>query len=163
MVQFKISIIAAIGSNRELGKDNKLLWHIPEDMHHFKQITWGHPVIMGRRTYESIGHPLESRINIVLTKDPADLKDHDVLTAHTIEEAVSLGESRDTREIFFIGGGEIYHQAIKLADKLYLTVVAGKFDADTYFPDYSDFQKVLFKKEGKYKEYNYTFLELSKY
>lgn len=161
MVQLKISIIAAIGSNREIGKDNKLLWHIPEDMQHFKQITWGHPVIMGKKTFESLGKPLSGRTNIVLTHDN-NFKVEGCLVAHTIEEAISLGESRDNNEIFFIGGGQIYHQAMKYADKLYLTIVHGKFEADTYFPDYSDFAKVLYKREGQYKDYKFTFLELAK-
>ncbi|OGG08072.1 hypothetical protein A3D05_00330 [Candidatus Gottesmanbacteria bacterium RIFCSPHIGHO2_02_FULL_40_24] len=161
MIQFKISVIAAIGENREIGIDNKLLWHIPEDMHHFKTITLGHPVIMGRKTFDSIGKPLLGRINIVLTKD-RDFKAENVLVAHTIEEAISMGESRDTQEIFFIGGGEIYHQAIKFADKLYLTVVEGSFEADTFFPDYDEFKKVLYKRQGQYKDLKYTFYELSK-
>ncbi|OGG02645.1 hypothetical protein A2W14_01190 [Candidatus Gottesmanbacteria bacterium RBG_16_37_8] len=161
MVQFKISVIAAIGSNRELGKNNKLLWNIPEEMEHFKTITMSHPVIMGRKTYESIGRPLPGRLNIVVTKD-SKFKPEGVTVAHSIEEAISIGESKDTKEIFFIGGGDIYHQAIKLADKLYLTVVEGKFDADTYFPNYSDFKKVLYKREGSFNQYKYTFYELSK-
>ena len=161
MVHLKISIIAAIGSQRELGKDNKLLWNIPEDIEHFKTITMGHPVIMGRKTYQSIGHPLPDRLNIILTKDK-DFKVEGVLVAHTLEEAISIGESRDSVEIFIIGGGDIYHQAIKLADKLYLTVVEGKFDADTFFPSYSDFKNVIYKREGSNNQYKYTFLELSK-
>src|SRR3989344_3279635 len=161
MVQFKISVIAAIGKNRELGKDNKLLWHIPEDMQHFKTITWGHPVIMGRKTYESIGKPLEGRINIVITKNK-DFAPEGVVVAHSLEEAISIGESRDAKEIFIIGGGQVYHQALKFADKLYLTVVDGNFDADTFFPDYSEFRRELFKRVGNYKNYSYTFLELSK-
>ena len=161
MVQLKISIIAAIGSNKELGKDNKLLWSIPEDMHHFKQITWGHPVVMGRKTYESIGKPLEGRTNIVLTKD-RDFHPEGVFVTHSIPEAISLAESRNATEIFFIGGGDVYHQAIRLADKIYLTVVEGKFEADTYFPDYSEFKHVIVEKNGSYKDYKYKFLELSK-
>lgn len=161
MVQFKISIIAAIGKNRELGKDNKLLWSIPEDMERFKTVTMGHPVIMGRKTFKSIGKPLTGRINIVLTKDP-NFKAQGVFVCHTIEEAISLAESRDTHEIFFIGGGEVYAQAIKFADKIYLTIVNGKFEADTYFPEYSEFSKVIYKREGQNKQYRYTFLELSR-
>lgn len=162
MVQFKISVVAAIGKNRELGKDNKLLWHIPEDMQHFKTITWGHPVIMGRKTFESIGKPLEGRTNIVITKNK-NYKPENVLVAHSLEEAISIGESRDEKEIFIIGGGQIYHLALKFADKLYLTVVDGTFEADTFFPDYSEFKQVLFKREGSYKDHRYTFLELSKF
>ena len=161
MVHLKISLIAAIGSHRELGKDNKLLWSIPEDMHHFKQITWGHPVVMGRKTFESIGKPLDGRLNIILTKEK-DFHPEGCFIAHSIPEAVSLAESRNAEEVFFIGGGDVYHQTIKMADKLYLTVVEGKYDADTYFPDYSEFKKVHFQKKVEYKDYKYTFLELSK-
>src|SRR3989338_9446704 len=117
---------------------------------------------MGRKTYESIGHPLAGRINIVLTKDK-NFKAEGVLVAHTFEEAVSIGESRDSNEIFVIGGGKVYHHAIKLADKLYLTVVEGKFDADTFFPNFSDFKRVLYKRESSNGQYKYTFLELSKF
>lgn len=161
MVQLRISVIAAIGKKRELGKNNKLLWNIPEDMQHFKQITWGHPVIMGRKTYLSIGKPLEGRTNIVLTKD-RNFQAEGVLVAHSIEEAISIAESRENEEIFFIGGGDIYHQALKHADKLYLTLIDGNFEADTFFPDYADFKKVIYKKEGQYNNFKYTFLELAK-
>lgn len=163
MVQFKISIIAAIGKNRELGKNNKLLWHIPEDMLHFRNTTMGHPVIMGRKTFESLPKPLEGRTNIVLTKNKEFKAPAGVLVARTLPQAISMGESRDSHEIFIIGGGEIYHQAIKLADKLYLTVVDGTFDADTYFPAYPEFNKVLYKREGSDKIHKFTFLELTKY
>lgn len=162
MVQFKISIIAAIGKNRELGKNNKLLWSIPEDMLHFKNTTMGHPVLMGRKTFESIGKPLPGRTNIVITKNK-DFKAEGVLVAHSLEGAISLGESRDPNEIFIIGGGEIYHRALKLADKLYLTVVDGNFDADTFFPDYSDFRRILYKREGSDNNYKFTFLELTRH
>src|SRR3989344_887155 len=155
MVQFKISIIAAISKYRELGKDNKMLWHIPEDMLNFKNI------IMGRKTYESIGKPLEGRTNIIITKNK-NYKVEGAFVVHSLEEAISLGESRDASEIFIIGGGNIYHQAIRLTDKLYLTIVDGKFEADTFFPDYSEFNKVLFKREGSDQNYKFTFLELSK-
>ena len=161
MVQFKICLIAAIGEHRELGKDNKLLVKIPEDMLHFKNVTMGHPVIMGRKTFESIGKHLEGRTNIVLTKNK-NFKAEGVLIVHSLEEAISLGESRDLHKIFIIGGGEIFHQAIRIADILYLTVIHHKFDADTYFPNYSEFKKVLYKHEGSWKEYKFTILELSK-
>ena len=161
MVQFKISIIAAIGKNRELGKDNKMLWHIPEDMLNFKNLTMGHPVIMGRKTFESIGKPLEGRTNIVITKNK-NYKPEGVLVVHSLEGAISLAESKDPHEAFVIGGGNIYYQALSHADRLYLTVVDGTFDADTFFPDYSEFKNIIYKKEGSDKNYRYTFLELSR-
>jgi len=155
----KIIIIAAIGSNRELGLKNKLLWHIPEDMERFKQITLGHPVIMGRTTYESIGKPLPGRTNIVITRDQS-YQVAGCLVCHSLEEAIEKAKELDNREIFLIGGGQIYGQGIKYADKLYLTIVKGNFEADTYFPDYSQFNKIVFQKESSDKNYRYTFFEL---
>ena len=155
-----ISIIAAIGSNRELGKDNKLLWHIPEDLKRFQKITFGHPVIMGRTTFESLGKPLSGRTNIVVTRN----KDYTIpgcIITYSFEEAIKIAEDKDQNEIFIIGGGQIYKQGIEFANKLYLTVVEGNFDADTFFPDYSRFNKVIFRQKGQYKQYKYTFLELS--
>jgi len=157
----KISIIAAIGENRELGKDNKLLWHIQVDMDRFKQITFGHPVIMGRTTYESIGKPLPGRTNIVITRDQS-YQVAGCLVCHSLEEAIEKAKELDNREIFLIGGGQIYGQGIKYADKLYLTIVKGNFEADTYFPDYSEFKKIIFQKESHDKHYGYTFLELER-
>lgn len=161
MLEPTISIIAAIGSNRELGKDNKLLWHIGEDLARFKQLTLGHPVIMGRTTYESIGKPLPGRLNIILTRDK-DFKAPGCRIARSLKEAVEKAQSRDSREIFIIGGGNVYQQAIKMADKLYLTIVKGTFSADTFFPEYSDFKKILYKKKSSNDKYKYTFLELVK-
>ncbi len=162
-----ISIIAAIGSNRELGKNNKLLWHIPEDLERFKELTLMHPVIMGRKTYESIGKPLPDRLNIIVTHD-RNFKAEGCLVTYSLEEAIELakGEPSFTKvsagkeEIFIIGGGQIYEQAINIADKLYLTIVKGTYDADTFFPDYPHFKKVILNKEGQYQQYHYTFLEL---
>ncbi len=154
-----ISIIAAIGENRELGKDNKLLWHIPEDFVRFKQITLGHPVIMGRTTYESIGKPLPRRTNIVITRNK-DYKADGCIIMNSLEEAIEAAMKKDNKEIFIIGGGQIYQEGMKYADKLYLTLVKGEFVADTFFPDYSKFRKVVYKQEGQDKKYKYTFLEL---
>lgn len=154
-----ISIIAAIGKNRELGKNNKLLWHIPDDMTRFKELTMSHPVIMGRKTFESIGKPLSGRTNIIITRDKK-FKAEGCFIAHSLEKAIELAKTKDAKEIFVIGGGQIYQQAINIADKLYLTIVKGTFNADTFFPDYSRFKKFVYNKEGQYNEYKYTFLEL---
>jgi dihydrofolate reductase len=156
-----VSIIAAIGTNQELGKNNKLLWHIPQDFARFKKITLSHPVIMGRTTFCSIGKPLPGRVNIVVTRDK-NFKADRVIICHSLEEAIDKAKRKDNKEIFVIGGGQIYEQAIKFADKLYLTLVKGNFDADTFFPDYSQFTKVVYKKEGQDDNYRYTFLELVK-
>lgn len=159
-----ISIIAAIGKNRELGKDNKLIWHIPEDLKRFHDITLGHPIIMGRKTFESIGRPLPNRTNIVVTRN-TKYKIHDtkdIMIVQSLEEAIVIGKKIEQRELFIIGGGQIFEQAIKIADKIYLTIIDKEFKADTFFPDYSEFKKVVFKKHGQSNAYQYTFLELEK-
>jgi dihydrofolate reductase len=154
-----ISIIAAVAENRAIGLKNKLLWDIPEDMKHFQVITRGHPVIMGQKTFESIGKPLPNRVNIVLTQEP-DLKIVGCITVNSIEQALTEAKKHDQEEIFFVGGGTVYKQALPLADKLYLTVVKGNFEADTYFPDYAQFTKVVSRRESHDDNFHYTFLEL---
>lgn len=154
----KISMIAAIAfGNRALGKDNKLIYRIPEDLKRFKEITSGHVVIMGRKTFESIGHPLPNRTNIVISRDPSYTASS-IIIVHSLKEA--LRQAGDNEEVFIIGGGQIYQEAISLADKLYLTIVEGSPDADTYFPDYSDFKKVVFEEEHEEDGLKYKFLDL---
>lgn len=164
MNKTKISIIAAIGRNRELGKDNKLLWNIPKDLKRFKKITFGHTVIMGRKTFESIGYPLPNRTNIIITRDTKykipDTKN--VVITQSLEEAIALGKKIEHKELFIIGGGQIYQQAIKFADKLYLTIVEGEYEADTFFPDYSMFTKKVFEEEKESDGYKYRFVELER-
>ena len=139
-----ISAVAAIGKNRELGKNGKLIWNIAEDMKHFKEITSGHAVIMGRKTYESIGRPLSNRTNIIITRN-SDFTAQGCIVVQSIDEAISEAKKYDTQEVFIIGGGEIYKQAINLTNKLYLTIVNESAQADTFFPEYSDFS--LFEKK----------------
>lgn len=160
MQKLNISIIAAIGQNRELGKDNKLLWHLPEDLARFKKITTGHPVIIGRKTFESLGRPLPERLNIVITRDK-NYRPQGVITANSLEEALEAAQKKDNN-IFIIGGGQLYQQTINIADKLYLTVVEGQFEADTFFPDYSRFKRVVFEEAKEYKGLKYKFLELER-
>lgn len=169
MAKVKISIIAAIGKNRELGKDNKLLWHIPEDLKRFRKLTQGHAVIMGRKTFESIGKALPNRINIIISKKRG-WTPLGCLVADSIEKAIDIAKKSNiyhpssiiNNEVFVIGGGQIYAQAISYVDKLYLTVVEGTYDADTFFPDYSDFKKVVHKETKEYEGLTYTFLDLEK-
>ncbi len=136
-----LSIIAAIGKNRELGKDNKLLWEMPADMKHFRDTTRGHAVIMGRKTFESLPNgPLPNRRNIVITRDENYLR-HGVDVVHSIDEALRLAplaQGEPEEEFFVIGGAEIYKQAIEKADKLYITKVDGNFYADTFFPEINE-------------------------
>lgn len=154
----KVSLIAAIASgNRALGKDNDLIYKIPEDLKRFKDLTSGHTVIMGRKTFESIGRPLPNRTNIVITKDPS-YTEEGVLVAHSLDEAFGKAQTND--EVFIIGGGQIYQDAIGGADRLYLTIVEGNPEADTYFPDYSDFKIISESEEKEFEGLKYKFVEL---
>lgn len=164
----KISLIAAIGEGRELGKDNDLIFRIPEDLKRFKRITSGHPIIMGRKTYESIGRVLPNRTNIIVTRDK-NYKVPGAVVCSSLKEAIERAKMylvsnkiQNTNEVFVIGGGQIFEQAIPFANKLYLTIVKGHFDADVYFPDYSAFKNVRLKENGRWQNYEYTFWELEK-
>lgn len=131
-----LSIISAIGKNNEIGKANTLLWNLPADMKHFKETTSGHPVIMGQKTFESIGRTLPNRRNIVLTKDENFRKDG-IEIVYSIDELIDLLSKTTEKddECFIIGGGQIYKLFIDKADKLYITHVNVEFpDADTFFP-----------------------------
>lgn len=156
-----VSMIAAIDKNRGLGKHNKLLWHIPDDMKRFRRITTGHPVIMGRKTYDSIGKPLSNRLNIIVTRD-SNFSVQGSVVVHTIEEAIALAKRSDPDEIFVIGGAQIYTLALPYADKLYLTLVDGIYDADVFFPDYSMFTKETSRQSGEFNGLTYTYVELEK-
>jgi dihydrofolate reductase len=159
-----ISIIAVIGKNRELGKDNHLLWNLPGDLKRFKKITKGHPVIMGRKTFQSIGHPLPNRTNIIISSRPSysSYPSYTVLFASSLDEAIKKAKSSPgAEEIFVIGGGSVYAQAIDRADRLYLTVVdAAAPDADTFFPDYSRFRKVIEESMHEENGIKYTYRTL---
>ena len=129
-----ISLIAAIGKNKELGKGNDLLWKLPADMQYFIKKTSGHPVIMGRKTFESIGRILLKRRNVVITRDQ-NYKKEGVEIVHSLEQALELFPNKD-EEIFIIGGAEIYKQVISIADRLYIThIEAEDKNADTFFPE----------------------------
>src|SRR5271165_6767188 len=127
----KISIVVAISENHVTGKDNKLLWHLPNDLKHFKEITTGHTVIMGRKTYDSVGKPLPKRRNIIITRQPITIEGCEVV--NSIEAALVL--CKDENEVFIVGGAEIYKQSIKLTDRIYLTIVHKKFEGDSFFPE----------------------------
>lgn len=128
-----ISIIVAVAENGVIGDKNQLLWHISEDLKHFKAITSGHPVVMGRKTYESLGRPLPNRTNVVITRQEIEIEGCRVV--HSLEEAFALFPADE--EIFVIGGAEIYAQALPLADKFYLTRVHRSYAGDTCFPEWN--------------------------
>ena len=159
--QPRISVIAAVADNGAIGKDNKLLWHIPEDFKWFKEKTLGHPVIMGRKTFESIGKPLPNRLNIVVSSQPS-YHQLGTTTASSLEEALQLAKSQDNGEIFIIGGYSLFKEGLALAHRLYITQIHANFDADVFFPDYSQFNKEIFRKDSSNDTYSYTFLILEK-
>jgi len=128
-----ISLIVAAADNGAIGKDNQLLWHLPNDLRFFKNTTWGMPVIMGRRTFESVNKPLPGRINIVITRQ-SGWKAEQVWTVGSLEEALAKAATTNCLEAFVIGGGEIYQQALPLAQRVYLTRVQAAPAADTFFP-----------------------------
>lgn len=130
-----ITIIAATGKNNELGKDNDLVWHLPDDFKRFKRLTTGHHIIMGRKTFESFPNLLPNRRHIVLTRDESYYRDG-ILVVHSMEEALSI-TSQDPRP-FIIGGGEIYTMGLEFASIIELTRVHAEFEADTFFPDLPD-------------------------
>ncbi len=157
----ELSLIAAIGKNRELGYKNQLLVRIPEDLKRFHDLTIGHTVIMGRKTYDSIGQALKDRTNIVLTREKTTFL-NDCIVCWSLSEAIRKAIAIKSDKIFVIGGGEVYRQAIPLADKLYLTIVDKEFKADTFFPNYSDFTKSKIIGGGEYQGTKYQFLELER-
>lgn len=130
-----ISIIAAMTKNNVLGKDNKMPWHLPAELQYFKKITLGKPVIMGRKTFESIGRPLPGRENIVITRQ-VDFVPAGVTIKHDLQSAMTY--VKDIDEVMIIGGANIYQQAINFADKMYLTVIDFECEGDVFFPTWDE-------------------------
>ena len=140
-----ITLVVALGRNREIGKDNQLLWQMPKDLKHFKDITSGHPIVMGRKTYESIGKPLPNRTNIVVSRKE-NWFEEGILIVGSLKEALKFAKKID-EEVMVIGGADIFKQTIDLADKLEVTLVDEAFDADTFFPKIDTKDWVLVKDE----------------
>ncbi|MEI2757256.1 MAG: dihydrofolate reductase [Chitinophagaceae bacterium] len=128
-----ISLVVAAASNNAIGKDGKMPWHLPADMKHFKNITWGMPVVMGRKTFESLGKPLTGRKNIVITRQTG-WKANGAIGVQSIEDAFFVAQQADVNEIMVIGGGEIYKTLFDKAKRIYLTRVEAEPEADTFFP-----------------------------
>ncbi len=160
----KISIIVAVaGEKRVIGKKGGMPWYIPAELKRFKQITMGHPIIMGRRTHESIGKPLPGRTNIIVTHD-VEYQSPGCLIAHSLDEAIEKAKGKEgSDEIFVIGGGELYKQALPSANKLYLTYIDKEIEGDVFFPDYSEFKKIVSESDWQeYEDIRYKFLELKR-
>ena len=170
MTEPKISIIVAIDDKRGIGKNNDLLFKIPADFERMRGLTRGHPLVMGRKTFESIGRVLPERTSIVVTHDPAKVSSVSFFTPRvqivsSLEEGIEKAkQSPGEDEIFVFGGGEIFREAIEdgIVDRLYLTKVEGDFGADTYFPDYSQFRKVIHEEVGSEGEYKFRFIDLER-
>ena len=171
----KICAVVAIGKNRELGKEGKLLWHIPDDLKRFKRLTYGHPVIMGRKTFESIvgylGKPLPDRTNIVISHQGPSLKDSQgrslvadgVIVVPSLEEAIEKAKTLDDTEIHIGGGAQIYEQALPYIDKLCLTLVDASAEADSFFPPYaSQFTKKVFEEAHEWNGLKYQWVDLER-
>lgn len=157
----ELSIIVAMAQNRAIGRDNQLLWHISADLRRFKAITMGHPVIMGRRTYQSIGRPLPGRLNIVVSRNPS-FSAEGCTVAQSLEAALALCPAGD--EVFVIGGGQIYAQALPLAQRMYITLVHSDMEADTFFPEFDPAQwRVVAEQAGGQADgLSFTFIDMER-
>ena len=133
----KMSLIAALATNNVIGRNNQVPWCLPTDLRRFKALTMGHHLIMGRKTYDSVGRPLPGRTNVVITRRD-DWSDEGVIVAHSLEEALRIAASAGETEAFIAGGAEIYQLAIHRADRMHLTRVHAEVEGDTFFPEFDD-------------------------
>ncbi len=158
-----LTIIAAIGENNALGKNNELIWHLPADLKRFKKVTSGHHIIMGRKTFESLGRPLPNRTTIIVTRDKNYSADG-CLVVHSLSDAVKAASSDENP--FILGGAEIYRQSLEMADVLDLTLVHHPFEADVFFPE---IDKTIWKEtfredfeQDKKNKYDFSFVRLER-
>lgn len=156
----KVTLIAAIDENSVLGKDNQLIWHLPEDLKRFKRLTSGHAIIMGRKTFESLPKALPNRHNIVVTRNQNYFKEG-VTVCHSLEAAIEYAKNDD--QPFVIGGGQVYEQAIELADVIELTKIHAQFEGDVFFPEI-DLKKWSVEKEERmsHPDFEYSFITYTK-
>jgi len=154
----KLHIIVALGKQNQIGLNGTMPWHLREDLQNFKKLTQGHPIIMGRKTFESIGKTLPKRLNIVVTSQPEKVSGYNICPAKNIEQAIKTAKLSH-KEIFIIGGANVYKQTLPLADKMTLTHVDYQDEADTFFPEinYNDWKIVSRKKYRKSPENDYDF------
>jgi dihydrofolate reductase len=165
MRRVPLSLIAAVAENRCIGAQNALPWHLPEDLKRFRAITRGHPVIMGRKTFESIGRPLPQRQNIVISRDP-NYSAGGIEIATSLEQSIELAKGQSPQQIFVIGGAEIYRLALEMADRLFLTLVHQEVPGDAFFPDWRHLSwRETFRETHLAQGENspaYTFLDLER-
>lgn len=155
-----ISFVVAAATNNAIGKDGKLPWHLPNDMKHFKNVTWGMPVVMGRKTFESLGKALPGRKNIVISRQPG-LNIQGAIAVKNMEDALFVARQTDANEVMVIGGGEIYKTLMDKAKRIYLTRVEAEPEADTFFPAISPKEWFLVSQKNheadENNDYNYSF------
>ncbi|HEY1113952.1 MAG TPA: dihydrofolate reductase [Chitinophagaceae bacterium] len=155
-----LSLLVAADEKNVIGKENKLPWHLPNDLKYFKNLTWGMPILMGRKTFESIGKPLPGRQSIVITRNQ-DWQHEGVEVVHSVEEAISKAKDKDIKEIFVIGGAEIFTTSLHRADRVYLTRIHHSFEGDVYFPELPEKEWKLVKSHRSPKDdknlYDHTF------
>jgi dihydrofolate reductase len=163
----KVSLIVAVSQNNVIGRDNQLPWHLPEDLQYFKSVTMGKPILMGRKTFDSIGRPLPGRKNIVITRD-SQWTAEGVEVVHSLDDAVVAGTkacaAADSDEIMVIGGAQIYRDCLPMADRLYLTRVKAEVDGDAFFPniDENQWQKTAEKAAKTIDKFDYCFQVLER-
>ncbi len=155
-----ISLVVAAATNNAIGKDGKLPWHLPKDMKHFKNVTWGMPIVMGRKTFESLGRVLPGRKNIVITRQPG-WKKEGAIAVKNLEDALFVARETDAKEVMVIGGGEIYKSLFEKARRIYLTRVEAEPEADTFFPSLRPEEWHLMSQQNHEADeknaYNYSF------
>ncbi|MEP6846247.1 MAG: dihydrofolate reductase [Panacibacter sp.] len=157
-----LSLVVATSTNNAIGKDNKLLWHLPNDLKFFKNVTWAMPVAMGRKSFDSLGgKPLNGRFNIIITRQK-DFTADGIVVVNNLEDAIFLAQEHDYKELMILGGGEIYKQSINKANKIYVTRVHAVFeDADTFFPEIDTDKWKLVSNQDFFKDekhaYDYSF------
>lgn len=159
-----ISLLVAMDKNNVIGKDNTLPWHLPADLAYFKKVTMGHPIVMGRKTFDSIGRALPGRENIVITRD-VNYHAEGITVIHSIDEILSMRDKTEN-EIFVIGGAEIFNAILPYSDRLYITEIEAEFEGDTYFPTFDrSAWKLISEEKGPKNEknpYDYSFLVYEK-
>ena len=162
----RLSIVVALGKSRIIGKDNALLWHIPDDLKRFKALTFGHPVIMGRKTWESLPErfrPLPGRTNIVVTRQ-GDYDAAGAVAVHSLDEArAAAARAEGAADVFIIGGAQLYSEALPFADRLYLTLIDDTKEGDAYFPEYeNEFTKKASEESYEWQGLRYRWLDLER-
>jgi len=155
-----VSLLVAASENNVIGKDNQLPWHLPNDLKYFKNLTWGMPILMGRKTFDSIGKPLPGRKSIVITRN-YEWQHEGVDVVHSIEEAIQKAESYGVKEIFVIGGAEIFKTSLPSANRVYLTRIHQDFDGDVHFPEITQKEwqlaSIRYCEADEKNKYNHTY------